>query len=502
MRRIIYICSIITILIFIFIYSCNKDDWEDHYSNYDEKVNMNLWTAVKEESRFSKFADWIEENNLDTIFDTGLSYTLFIPNNEAIEAFHDTTGYPVEKILLNHISQTVFQTRNIDHNRKLQTMSGKFALIERTIDGFSFDEHPIIYTSPLYLDGKVYEISEVAFPRPNLYEFTSLFSSVIKKYIDEADSIYLDKINSKPIGFDEYGNTIYDSTFGTVNRFERDFFPVSQEFRDKSATFILFTQVQYNEALNMMAANLGPGFTSKDDIPMIWQDQVLLPDMMAKSLFYGIIDYSEFKNSMVSITGDTVVIDPYNIDPSSKFLCSNGQVFTYLNFIVPENLYKGNIIIEGEDLVDSIGAGKYAWKEGVTVTGLVTEPFKDASVQASQGALVNVSFPRNYTGEYNVEFAFTNVFPMKYRLEWRANYRPSGIFAVYINDLKLGEFDTYNLRSSVISVTGKRFIAVEGFNKKDWWVENIVDFGNISIRFEFLGPGIQSVNGFNIDYVA
>jgi hypothetical protein len=42
---------------------------------------------------------------------------------------------------------------------------------------------------------------------------------------------------------------------------------------------------------------------------------------------------------------------------------------------------------------------------------------------------------------------------------------------------------------------------VEGFNRKDWWVENILDFGDVSIRFEYLGPGAQSTNGFNIDYV-
>jgi hypothetical protein len=124
------------------------------------------------------------------------------------------------------------------------------------------------------------------------------------------------------------------------------------------------------------------------------------------------------------------------------------------------------------------------------------------ATQASEKSIVIVSFPRNYSGSYTVEFFFTNVFPMEYRLEWRANYRPSGIFAVYINDFKLGEFDTYSLRSSIISVTGQRFIPVEGFNRKDWWVENLEDFGDVKIRFEYLGPGSQSTNGFNIDYVA
>jgi len=51
---------------------------------------------------------------------------------------------------------------------------------------------------------------------------------------------------------------VYDSVTGVVNKFERDFFPVSQEFRSEAATFILFTQDQYLDALDQMALNLGP----------------------------------------------------------------------------------------------------------------------------------------------------------------------------------------------------------------------------------------------------
>src|SRR4030043_1419411 len=126
MKQVIFINSILLVLVFTFMNSCKKDDWEDHYSNYDEKIDMKLWDAVKLESRFSKFVEWIEKNELDTLFDSGLSYTLFIPNNTAIQSYNDTTGYPEGKVLSNHISQTVFLTNNINLNRKLQTLSGKF----------------------------------------------------------------------------------------------------------------------------------------------------------------------------------------------------------------------------------------------------------------------------------------------------------------------------------------------------------------------------------------
>ena len=119
-----------------------------------------------------------------------------------------------------------------------------------------------------------------------------------------------------------------------------------------------------------------------------------------------------------------------------------------------------------------------------------------------EGTLVNVQFQRNYSGEYNLEFTFKNVFPMKYRLEWKASYRPSGVFSVFVNGTDLGAYDTYNLRQSVISVTGERFSPDEGFNTKDWWVVSITDFGDVSIRIEYLDSGIGSNNGLNIDYIS
>jgi hypothetical protein len=102
---------------------------------------------------------------------------------------------------------------------------------------------------------------------------------------------------------------------------------------------------------------------------------------------------------------------------------------------------------------------------------------------------------------------------MRYRLEWGASYRPSGLYSVYVNDQLLErkdrfgrtitEFDTYNLRQPVLSVDGvTRFLPSDNFNKVDYYVENVTDFGEVNIRFEYMDPGSASENGFNIDFVA
>ncbi|MCP4312464.1 MAG: fasciclin domain-containing protein [Bacteroidetes bacterium] len=492
------------------IQSCNPP-WEDHYTSQEDQINMKVWDAVKENPDYSTFVSLIETEGLDSLFQAERVYTLFVPTNEAFSALSDTTTM-MQTLLRYHIIQSIFMDKSVQNWRRMLTSSGKFALIERVAEGYTFDGSPMEYASPLYLDGKYYEISQVAVPKRNLYEFTAQNSYVLKEYIDSKDSIFLDRSLSTPIGFDDLGNTVYDSVFGMVNLFEDEFFPISKEFRDKNATFILFTQEQYDLALDDMAARLGGSITDHEDIPATWQNNVFLPTVTENAMFDGILSYEKLEAGRVkNIKGDTVVVEAEKIDPDSRTICSNGVGFLYRDFTIHDTLFRGSVVREGEDMISEIGAGKYAWKEDVRVWGAVIEPERLEAEVASGGALVNLTFVRDYAGEYNVEYTFTDLFPMRYRLEWRANSRPSGLFSVYVNGQVLEyqdkwgnvytEFDTNDLKQSVVSVTGERFLAEGGFNMRDYWVDHITEYGDVTIRFEYKGPGANSTNGFNIDYV-
>jgi hypothetical protein len=224
--------------------------------------------------------------------------------------------------------------------------------------------------------------------------------------------------------------------------------------------------------------------------------------MLKNAMFDGSLYYEDFLNdTLKSITGDTVIVKHEDIDPFSRYLCSNGVIFTYSDFSVPASLYQGEIRIEGESMVDSIGAGIYAWKDNVIVTGQ-TVASRAASVTYSGGYLLSVPFPRNYKGEFAIEFQVKNVFPKRYRLLWNAGYRPSGIFAIYVNNVLINEYDNYKLRNTVISVTGEKFLPANGFNKVDFWVDNIDSYGDVTIRFEYVGSGLATNNGFNMDYIS
>jgi len=262
-----------------------------------------------------------------------------------------------------------------------------------------------------------------------------------------------------------------------------------------------------------MALQLGSAFADHNDIPEVWQNDVLLPALLSNSLFENELEYYQFSDYMASITGDSVNVDVANIDPDSKYQCSNGLIYTYLNFNVPDKLYRGSIKIEGEDMIDSLGLNTYAWKPSYETFGTYFNPTENVSNDASGGRLLNINFPRNYSGEWGINITIRNVFPLKYRLEWQANFRPSGKYRVYVNNELMTyedrfgdvqeEFDTYDLNKAVLSVTGDRFIPTSGgINKRDYFVENLSEFGDVVVKIEYVGSGIQETNGFNIDYIA
>jgi hypothetical protein len=251
-----------------------------------------------------------------------------------------------------------------------------------------------------------------------------------------------------------------------------------------------------------MAANLGLSGGGPDKIPGLWQYNILLPKVMESAMLEGILQYNDLMaDTLQSITGDTVVIDHNNIDPESRFICSNGVVFLYNRFSIDPKLYSGDYVMEGEMLIDSVGAGKWAWKKDVKVSGAITEPSKIITKTASGEAVLNVELPRKYTGDYTLEFMIKNVLPMPYRFVWRGNSRPSGTYAIYINDEKIGEFNSNLFRSTILSVTGEYFTSIDGYNRKDFWINHLTEFGDVSVKFVYLNAGGQSNSGLNIDYV-
>jgi len=489
----------------LLLLSCKKD-WDEHYNSLPATINVNVWDAVQMDENLSMFVNSVKEFRYDTLFLTNNTYTLFAPTNDAMTQFLES-GTMTRSILDYMISTYFVQSGNIQGKRKIQTLAEKFALFMNN-GGLTFlDDVPLDFESPLYRNGKYFKMSKVALPKPNLYEYIASTNPILKDHIDSQDSIILDKELSRPIGFDENGNTIYDTVSVTWNLFEEEFFAVKEEFRFKTATIVFPKEENYNAALTAMAISMNSVYNDYRDIPLDWQNKILMPYLLEHGVFENMVEPEEFTKlssrdtvKLKNILGDSVVIDYL---PVEKTICSNGYAYNYNNFKIPDTLYAGSTRMEGEWLLKNIGINRYAWNEDVSVINDVSfQPIKELIPIASNDTIMRVSFTYGYTGKYSIEFNVDNLFPRKYLMAIKTHVNVGGVFDIFMNGQLVKTFNYADFKKGyVYSVTGNRYFPQSAFCLFDCWVENLTEYGKAKIKIVYKSPGTVLSNGIVIDYI-
>lgn len=498
----------ILVLFALMISGCSND-WEEHYESAREIVDVKLWDTLQNMPEYSEFVKYIKQFKLDTILSSPNTKTLFVPRNEVFDKFFegDTIGFA--ETMRYHIVPTLFMMRNVHENYRLQTLEKKYINIARRFYGYYVNDVEVLYSSPFFLDGNYYEIDSVLIPKPNLYQYLARNMPSFRKFVDSRDSIVLDREKSRPLYFNEQGQTVYDSVVTITNLFEEEYFAISEEYANISATLVLPDQNSYDVALDEMAGILGGQFNSHIDIPVDWQHSELIPLLFNKGIYGGLLEPFDFsKERIANIIGDSILID-FDIDPNSRSVTSNGIVYNYLSFSVGDSLYRDKKY-EAEDFVEPIGLGKYVWNNNtVKLEGnSLFQPIEQRVIGASNDTIVNVKFSRAFNGSYSVTFKLKRIFPNRYRLVWRTNYRTSGVYSLYVNDKQVliglmeeEEFDTSELSNGFFSVLGyKLYPDSRGFCNLDGWAV-IEQYGDVTIKFEYRGPGNSNDNGLNIDFI-
>jgi hypothetical protein len=485
------------------------ESWESHYNEFPETVNISVWDAMQTDSEISDFIQILKDFQYDTLFNSDMAYTLFVPTNEALDYFRSENE--IDKLLIDYLITPHFvKSVDIKDKRKIQTLGEKFALFSRNGNKIHFDGVPILKESPLYRNGKYFIMEEVTHVKPNLYEYFTDKNTFLTNFIDSQDSIIIDRVNSKPIGFDENGNTVYDTVAIIFNQFYEDFFPFNKEFRNQTATVVFPEEEYYREALSFMAQNMNvPGFVDYRDIPIEWQHDILIPLLLDQGVFENLLEPENFLKEperdtlkLKNIRGDSIAVF---YTPVEKVILSNGYAYNYKNFQVPDSLYMGTTRFEAEWLLRKTGVNRYAWHNWVKVkSDLPFNPVKNFNNRASNDSTINVLFPKGYTGNFSVEFYSRNLFPRKYLMVVNTIMNIGGIYDVYVNDKLVQSFDYYDfLRFGGYNygVTGIRYNPNGNFNKFDMLVDNITEYGRVKIRFEYKAPSSIASNGLIIDYI-
>jgi len=502
----------ILFLIILLLQGCLKDINDYYYQDTQASVNTDILSYIKENEEYSQFVDLLEEYQIDTILEQGKVYTFFIPNNAAMGNMEQ--GMLGEKELVEYlITESFVNLNHINDQYKIQTLGGKFAEIEVGDQGYNFDGILINKGSPLTNNGRYYEIDKIVQPKPNLYQYIATTNDFYRAFLDSRDSVYLDKELSTPVGYTDDGRTIYDTVLTTVNLFEENYFPVSEEFRDYKATMLLFTQGQYDNALDIISDELN---IQTENIPLVWQNEVLLPYLLERSVFRNALPYSSFYLGRAkNILGDSVDVNPDNIAPEF-YECSNGRAYNFIDFTVPENLYKVMDTIAMSSLLYYKGSGLWGWNDDVAVSGQAFNPLRVENSFATFGNTLLIDMGKNFTGDFSYAYQHKYIFPATYKLTVRANVSKTGVINIFVNgkqyaiDINDGngpqlDFDLFNLRNGVISsVTNKFYPFRNNFCSFDILIDNITEYGEVEVKVDFVRPSERNLNncGINIDFIS
>jgi hypothetical protein len=268
-----------------------------------------------------------------------------------------------------------------------------------------------------------------------------------------------------------------------------------------------------------MAQKLGGNFIDYKDIPVNWQDNILMPFLLDHGTFSNMREASEFKPlnplkkkvkyNMRNILTDSIYA---NYTPINQYIASNGLAYDYDKFVVPDSLFSGIVKFEGEWLAIKTGTNKFGWRKGVSVSSTT---FFDVLVQyattsndtvPSNDSLLVVNFNKGYTGTFKLQFNVKYMFPMRYRMIVNTHMDVGGIYDIYVNDVLVKTFDYYDYtraRGGIINSveTGKKLVPFGRYNRFDCYVDNITEYSRPLIRFEYKGPGSVANNGLIIDNI-
>ena len=503
----------IFLLLSILFFACQKEKDDYFYKDTEASVDTDIMTLLKENANYSQFVTLLEQYQVDTLLNQGKIYTFFVPSNNAMENIEE--GILGEKELIEYLmTESYVNLSQIRGQNKIQTQGEKFALIEEVGGAsYTFDGISILSGSPLTNNGRYYEIEKVVQPKPNLYQYIAATNEFYRTFLDSQDSTYLDKELSTPIGYTDDGKTIYDTVFTTVNLFEENYFPVSEEFRDYKATMLLFTQEQYDRALGIVSTELN---IQVEDIPGKWQNEVLMPYLLEQSIFRNALQYSAFSSGRAkNILGDSVDVVPQNIDPVF-YECSNGRSYNFIDFLVPEFLYKVKDTVPMSSLLFYKGSGLWGWNEDVVVTGQTFNPSRFANASSTFGNTLLIDMGKDFNGNFSFAYKHQNIFPAKYKLTLRANVSKTGVYNIYVNgkqypvDINDGngpqfDFDFFDLRKGVISSVTYEFYPFENnFCSFDILVDNITEYDDIEVKLVYVKPSSRNRNncGINIDFIS
>ena len=332
--------------------ACSELEDKDYYKDSSTSINNTELKIVKMSSQqyMAQRSDLSKMNKLfadqgiyDELKAKGQLSTMLVVTDDQ---FKQPEGEAEDQTFItrSHVSDVSMSPANLHNGDRLMMWHGKYVNVTmdslgqagQIVDHILFNNaavQEVVQTN----NGYIYVISDMINTPTSLSDFINNLEdnySIFRDMVLSSGGKEFDKVNSKAIGVNEEGNTIYDTVWIYTNKhFENVGFDMNSE--SLTATMLLYSNDVIEKAMADAHARLAKwGLEREDSIIKQW---ILDVAFFNKRYTAEELQTTE-TNDLSSIFGKQWRTNAHKIDPSSATELSNGIVYEVKELHLPNNL--------------------------------------------------------------------------------------------------------------------------------------------------------------------
>ncbi len=351
-------------LLLLFV-SCSELKDDDHYSRSDSQI-ANSELKIVDESSEQYIRSRSDLSQMNTLFEQqgiydelnrkGQLSTLLVVTNDHFTQPKDE----LEFITRSHVSDISISPANLEDGTRLMMWHGKYVNVsidslgrQGNIVGHILFNNGAVKEVIKTTSGYIYVISDMIQTPTSLRDFIEQLPdeySIFRDMVQSSGGKEFDRANSKAVGVNEQGNTVYDSVFIYTNTF---FDAVDFDMNSESltATMMLCSNEVIQDALNDVharlqkwqatEANLGHR-TAQHNTWLGCNDSIVRQWILEAAFFRSRYAADDVKTSDVhdlkSIYSRQWRTNIQQVDASNPIQLSNGIVYNVTKLHIPNNV--------------------------------------------------------------------------------------------------------------------------------------------------------------------
>jgi hypothetical protein len=259
----IFLPVLLTAITSLSFYSC-KEGWDEHYENSGTVITNDQVLIVDKSTEeylnnnnlYSDMYGFLNQNGIfEKIKQKDQLHTLFVVENKDFKNVDQSQALFIAN---SHVTDISISPSNLYDGERILMWHGKYVNVGLdslallgTINHIKFNNtavKQVIKTN----DGYVYVLENMINTPQSLYDIINGLDanySIFKNLVMAENVLNFDKANSKPIGVDNTGNTVYDSVFTISNPFfDNKGFDLTSEAL--TATVLIPSNEVFNQAMS------------------------------------------------------------------------------------------------------------------------------------------------------------------------------------------------------------------------------------------------------------